>query len=356
MTGKLVFNDGTTYEGVSFGAEKATPGEIVFSTGMVGYPESLTDPSYAGQILVMTYPLVGNYGIPKSSYWESEKMQISGLVVCNYIDTPYHFQSQKTLGAWLKESGVPALEIKDTRQMALKIRDEGVQLGKIIFEGQDVDITDPNAANLAAQVSMQGVNILNENGKKTVVVFDCGVKNNIIKNLVDRNIRVIRVPWDYDIFSLNEKFDGLLISNGPGDPKTAVKTIESVKKALEMKIPTFGICLGNQILALAGGGDTYKLKFGHRSQNQPCMMVGTKRCYLTTQNHGYAIGDMPKGFKPWFVNANDGTNEGIIHESLPFMSVQFHPEATPGPSDTEWLFDMFSERIGADVLKPVPKA
>jgi carbamoyl-phosphate synthase small subunit len=356
MTGKLVFNDGTTYEGVSFGAEKATPGEIVFSTGMVGYPESLTDPSYAGQILVMTYPLVGNYGIPKSSYWESEKMQISGLVVCNYIDTPYHFQSQKTLGAWLKESGVPALEIKDTRQMALKIRDEGVQLGKIIFEGQDVDITDPNAANLAAQVSMQGVNILNENGKKTVVVFDCGVKNNIIKNLVDRNIRVIRVPWDYDIFLLNEKFDGLLISNGPGDPKTAVKTIESVKKALEMKIPTFGICLGNQILALAGGGDTYKLKFGHRSQNQPCMMVGTKRCYLTTQNHGYAIGDMPKGFKPWFVNANDGTNEGIIHESLPFMSVQFHPEATPGPSDTEWLFDMFSERIGADVLKPVPKA
>lgn len=356
MTGKLVFNDGTTYEGVSFGAEKATPGEIVFSTGMVGYPESLTDPSYAGQILVMTYPLVGNYGIPKSSYWESEKMQISGLVVCNYIDTPYHFQSQKTLGAWLKESGVPALEIKDTRQMALKIRDEGVQLGKIIFEGQDVDITDPNAANLAAQVSMQGVNILNENGKKTVVVFDCGVKNNIIKNLVDRNIRVIRVPWDYDIFSLNEKFDGLLISNGPGDPKTAVKTIESVKKALEMKIPTFGICLGNQILALAGGGDTYKLKFGHRSQNQPCMMVGTKRCYLTTQNHGYAIGDMPKGFKPWFVNANDGTNEGIIHESLPFMSVQFHPEATPGPSDTEWLFDMFSERIGADILKPVPKA
>lgn len=350
MTGKLVFNDGTVYKGVSFGAEKATPGEIVFSTGMVGYPESLTDPSYAGQILVMTYPLVGNYGIPKSSFWESEKMQIAGLVVCNYIDTPYHFQSEKTLGAWLKESGVPALEIKDTRQMALKIRDEGVQLGKIIFEGQDVDITDPNAGNLAAQVSLQGVNILNEGGSKTVVVFDCGVKNNIIKNLVDRNLRVIRVPWDYDIFSLEEKFDGLLISNGPGDPKTAVKTIESVKKALEMKIPIFGICLGNQILGLAAGGDTYKLKFGHRSQNQPCIMAGTKRCYLTTQNHGYAIGDMPEGFKPWFINANDGTNEGIIHESLPFMSVQFHPEATPGPSDTEWLFDMFAEKIGAQPL------
>lgn len=345
MTGKLIFKDGTVFEGRSFGAPVSMPGEIVFSTGMVGYPESLTDPSFAGQILVMTYPLVGNYGIPKANYWESEKMQIVGLVVCNYIDTPSHFQSQKTLGIWLKESGVPGLEIKDTRALAIKIRDEGVQLGKIVIGEKDVDITDPNALNLAAQVSLQGVQILNETGSKTVAVFDCGVKNNIIKNLVDRNLRVVRVPWDFDIFSLEEKYDGIVISNGPGDPKTAVNTIASIQKAIEMKIPIFGICLGNQILALAAGGDTYKLKFGHRSQNQPCIMEGTKRCYLTTQNHGYAIGKIPDGFKPWFTNANDGTNEGIIHETLPFMSVQFHPEATPGPSDTEWLFDYFVEKI-----------
>lgn len=344
-TGKLVFHDGTEFEGVSFGAEKSAPGEIVFSTGMVGYPESLTDPSFAGQILVMTYPLVGNYGIPEPKFWESEHMQIAGLVVCNYIDTPYHFQSRKTLGTWLRESGVPALEIKDTRKLAMKIRDEGVQLGKMVIADQDVDFIDPNAQNLAAEVSLKGVNILNEKGTKTVAVFDCGIKNNIIKNLVDRNVRVVRVPWDFDIFSLNEKYDGILVSNGPGDPKSAVKTIEMVRKAMELKIPIFGICLGNQILALAGGGDTFKLKFGHRSQNQPCIQEGTKRCYLTTQNHGYAIGKVPDGFRPWFTNANDGTNEGIHHESLPYFSVQFHPEATPGPSDTEWLFDYFVEKL-----------
>lgn len=343
--GKLVLADGTEIEGRSFGAPVSAPGEVVFTTGMVGYPESLTDPSFAGQILVMTYPLVGNYGIPESKYWESEKMQIAGLIVCNYIDTPNHFQSKKTLANWLKEYNVPALEIKDTRKLAMKIRDEGVQLGKIVIGDQDVQIVDPNSQNLAEEVSLKGVQVLNESGVKTIGVFDCGVKNNIIKNLVDRNMRVVRVSWDHDIFNLDEKFDGLLVSNGPGDPKQAVKTIESTRKAMEMGIPVFGICLGNQILGLAGGGDTYKLKFGHRGQNQPCMMEGTKRCYLTTQNHGYAIGEVPPGFKPWFTNANDGTNEGIHHESKPFFSVQFHPEATPGPSDTEWLFDYFVEKL-----------
>ncbi len=347
MKGKLIFADGTEFEGVSFGAEKSTPGEIVFSTGMVGYPESMTDPSFAGQILVMTYPLVGNYGIPEAKFWESEKMQISGLVVSNYIDTPYHFQSQKTLGTWLKEWNVPALEIKDTRALAMKIRDEGVQLGKIVINGKDVGIIDPNAQNLAAEVSLPGVKIINEKGTKTVAVFDCGVKNNIIKNLVDRNIRVVRVPWDYNIFDLNEKYDGILLSNGPGDPKSATTTIEIAKKAMELGIPTFGICLGNQILALAAGGDTFKLKFGHRSQNQPCIDQRTGRCYLTTQNHGYAVGVIPEGFEPWFMNANDNTNEGIHHKTKPFMSVQFHPEATPGPADTEWLFDYFVEKMQA---------
>lgn len=347
MKGKLVFADGTEFEGVSFGAETSTPGEIVFSTGMVGYPESMTDPSFAGQILVMTYPLVGNYGIPEAKFWESEKMQVSGLVVSNYINTPYHFQSKKTLGAWLKEWNVPALEIKDTRALAIKIRDEGVQLGKIVIDGKDVGIIDPNAQNLAAKVSLPGVKVINEKGTKTVAVFDCGVKNNIIKNLVDRNVRVVRVPWDFDIFTLDEKYDGILLSNGPGDPKTATNTIETAKKAMEMNIPTFGICLGNQILALAGGGDTFKLKFGHRSQNQPCVDQKTGRCYLTTQNHGYAVGVIPEGFEPWFINANDNTNEGIHHKKKPFMSVQFHPEATPGPADTEWLFDYFVEKMHA---------
>lgn len=345
IKGTLVLADGTEIEGRSFGAPVSASGEVVFTTGMVGYPESLTDPSFAGQILVMTYPLVGNYGIPESKYWESEKMQISGLIVCNYIDTPNHFQSKKTLANWLTEYNVPALEIKDTRKLAMKIRDEGVQLGKIVIGGVDVPIVDPNDQNLAQEVSLKGVQVLNEKGRKTIGVFDCGVKNNIIKNLVDRDMRVVRVSWDHDIFSLGETFDGLLVSNGPGDPKQAVKTIEYTKKAMEMGIPVFGICLGNQILALAGGGDTYKLKFGHRGQNQPCIMEGTKRCYLTTQNHGYAIGEVPKGFKPWFINANDGTNEGIHHESKPFFSVQFHPEATPGPSDTEWLFDYFVEKL-----------
>lgn len=345
MKATLVLQDGTTFEGTSFGAEVSTPGEVVFSTGMVGYPESLTDPSYAGQIQVNTYPLIGNYGIPDKKFWESEKMQIAGLVVCNYIDTPNHFQSQRTLAKWLKEEGKPGIEIKDTRFLAKKIRDEGVQLGKIIIGDQDVEFADPNAENLVAKVSVPGVHTFNEKGEKTVVVFDCGVKNNTVKNLIERNMKVIRVPWDYDIFTLSEKFDGVLISNGPGDPKMAQKTIEMVRRVLEMKIPTFGICLGNQILALAAGGDTYKLKFGHRSQNQPCMLVGTKRCYLTTQNHGFAIGVVPEGFKPWFINANDNTNEGIIHDSMPFMSVQFHPEATPGPSDTEWLFDFFVEKV-----------
>ncbi|MCX7996624.1 MAG: glutamine-hydrolyzing carbamoyl-phosphate synthase small subunit [Patescibacteria group bacterium] len=344
-SGQLVFADGTTIEGRSFGADRSSPGEIVFSTGMVGYPESFTDPSYSGQILVMTYPLVGNYGIPEAKYWESEKIQIAGLVVSSYIDTPNHFQSTKTLATWLKEYRVPALEIKDTRFLAKKIRDEGVQLGRIIIDGVDPGIVDVNAENLAAQASLEGVRIINEKGTKTVAVFDCGVKNNIIKNLVDRNIRVVRVPWDYDIFTLDEKYDGVLLSNGPGDPKTAVKTIEIARQAMERDIPIFGICLGNQILALAAGGDTYKLKFGHRSQNQPCIQEGTGRCYLTTQNHGFAVGEIPKDFKPWFTNANDGTNEGIHHVSKPFFSVQFHPEATPGPSDTEWLFDYFVEKL-----------
>jgi len=343
MNAKLILKDGEIFEGQSFGYEEARSGELVFSTGMVGYPESLTDPSYEGQILVSTYPIIGSYGVPDKKSWESDRIHVSGLIVSQYIDTPSHFQSKMTLSQWLKNEKIPALEIKDTRFLTQKLRDGGAQLAKIIFN-KDIDFDDPNLKNLASIVSIKKP-VTEGVGKKTVVLIDCGVKRNIIRCLLNRRVKVITVPWDYDIFTLKEKFDGVLISNGPGDPKMCQPTIETVKKVMAKKIPLLGICLGNQILALASGGDTYKMKFGHRGQNQPCEMVGTKKCFLTTQNHGFAIGKIPTGFKPWFINANDNTNEGIIHEKLPFMSVQFHPEACPGPTDTEWIFDYFIKKI-----------
>lgn len=347
MQGTLILEDGTKLEGTSFGCEFSGAGEVVFTTGMVGYPESLTDPSYGGQILVMTYPLVGNYGVQSKKTWESEKIWAAGLIVSSYIDTPSHFASEKTLSTWLKEEKIPALEIKDTRFLAKKIRNEGVMRGKIVID-QDIKFIDPNKENLVARVSMGGIGnepVIIGSGKKTIVVIDCGVKNNTLRNFVRRGWKVIRVPWDYDPFKNNLKFDALFISNGPGDPKTVVPTVNTVKTAIENKIPIFGICLGNQVLALAAGGDTYKLKFGHRGQNQPCLMSGTRQSFLTTQNHGYAVGTIPTGFKEWFSNANDGTNEGIIHTKYPFMSVQFHPESFPGPLDTEWIFDYFLEKV-----------
>lgn len=347
MQTKLILSDGSVYTGKSFGAPLSRSGEVVFATGMTGYPQAFTDPSFAGQILIMTYPLIGNYGVPEKGLWESNKLQIAGLIVSNYIDTPSHFQSKMTLAKWLQKAKVPALEIKDTRQLTQHLRTQGVMLGKIIID-KDIPQTDPNETNLVAQVSTKKVEtFLPESGKakKTVLMIDCGAKDNIQRCFLKRGITVIRVPWDYDPFEADLKFDALFISNGPGDPKMADKTIMTIKKALDKKIPTLGICLGNQLLALAAGGDTYKLKYGHRSQNQPCLMFNTKRCYITTQNHGFAIKKVPDGFEPWFVNANDQTIEGIIHKKQPFMSVQFHPEATPGPMDTEWIFDFFLEKL-----------
>jgi len=343
MQAKLIFSDGTTIEGNSFGYEKSIAGEIAFSTSMMGYPESLTDPSYKGQILTLSYPLIGSYGVPEKKYWESGKIQVSGLIVSQYINTPSHFQSSQSLEDWLKKEKIPALEISDTRFIVKKIRDEGAALVKIEFD-EKIEFVDPNKENLVAQVATAAVATYGKGGK-TVVLIDCGVKENIIRELVKRNVKVIRVPWNYDFIEKGVTCDGILISNGPGDPKMADKTIEIVKKAMQRKIPIFGICLGNQILALAAGGDTYKLRFGHRGQNQPCELVGSKKCYITTQNHGFAIGKIPPGFKPWFINGNDKTNEGIIHKTLPFMSVQFHPEAAPGPVDTKWLFDYFLDKI-----------
>lgn len=346
--GTLKLQDGFELEGVSFGKDISTSGEVVFATGMVGYPESMTDPSFTGQILVFTYPLIGNYGVFDSEFFESSKIHVKGIIVCNYIDSPSHHSQKQTLSEWLKKEGIPALEISDTRLITQKLRDSGTMLGKILIDKSDEETEqyDPNMENLVSQVSSKEV-LTQGNGGKTIVLIDCGAKKNIARSLLARGVRVITVPWDYDFMENkpDHKIDGVMISNGPGDPKLAKETIKIIKKTMEAKIPIFGICLGNQLLALAAGGDTFKLKYGHRSQNQPCLLSNSKRCYITTQNHGFAVGKIPNGFKEWFTNANDGTNEGIIHETLPFMSVQFHPESYPGPHDTNWLFDFFLERI-----------
>jgi len=343
--GSLILEDGTRFEGMSFGYEDARAGEVVFCTGMVGYPEALTDASFAGQILAMTYPIMGNYGVPDASMWEDDHIHVAGLLVSHYVNTPSHAQSIMTLEDWLKRERIPALEIKDTRLLTQHLRKYGSMLGKIIFD-HDTDFIDPNQLHLVEQVSVKEVQVAGD-GDTTIALIDCGAKRNIVRSLLARNIRVVTVPWDYDLFSpdCTFDFDGILISNGPGNPKLAGKTIQTISTALERKIPTMGICMGHQLLALAAGGDTYKLKFGHRSQNQPCLMPGTKRCYITTQNHGFAVGKLPPDFEPWFINANDGSNEGMRHTQLPFFSVQFHPEAAPGPMDTEWLFDYFLEKV-----------
>jgi carbamoyl-phosphate synthase small subunit len=346
---KLVLEDGSIFHGFSFGAKKSSAGEVVFSTGMVGYPESLTDPSFKGQILCLTYPLIGNYGIPSDEkdeyglckFFESKKIQVQGLIISNYSEEYSHWNAKKSLGQWLSENDVPGIFGIDTRALTKLLREKGCMLGKMVIEG-NVSFHDPNKEDLVNQVSVDKPIVYSpKNKKKSVVLVDCGAKDNIVRCLLKRNIEVIRVPYDFDF--LSQEYDGILISNGPGDPKTCVKTIANIKKALQQKKPIFGICLGNQLLALAAGADTYKLKYGHRGQNQPCVMEGTKRCIITTQNHGFAV-DTRKLGRDWmsyFTNANDSTNEGIKHRTKPFFSVQFHPEATPGPVDAEFLFDDF---------------
>ena len=345
--GRLLLEDGSAFAGRAFGFPAAVAGEVVFNTGMVGYPEALTDPSYKGQILALTYPLIGNYGVPGNGKgygldgpFESGAVQIAGLIVCEAPGHYSHWSATKGLAQWLREEGVPALSGVDVRALTKRLRERGAMLGKILVGEEDIEFRDPNRDNLVSLVSVKE-HVVYPGGTKRVVVIDCGCKQNIIRSLVARGLTVIRVPWDYD-FS-HEDFAGLVISNGPGDPKLCGETIAHVRRAMAKDYPIFGICLGHQILALAAGGNTYKLKFGHRSQNQPCTQVGTNRCYITSQNHGYAVEDrtLPDGWVPWFVNANDGTNEGIRHRSRPYRSVQFHPEAAPGPVDTGFLFDEF---------------
>ncbi|MBE0653060.1 MAG: glutamine-hydrolyzing carbamoyl-phosphate synthase small subunit [Bacteroidales bacterium] len=347
---KLIFQDGTEIRGKSFGAERSIAGEVVFNTAMTGYPESLTDPSYKGQILVLTYPLIGNYGVPfqlkennMDKFFESSSLHISGLIISDYSEEYSHWNAEKSLGDWLKEQNVPGIFDVDTRRLTKMLREKGSMPGKIVFE-DDVEWYDPNEDNLVAMVSTAGKEVYGSS-KYKILLVDCGVKYNIIRYLLERDTTVIRVPWNHDF--LNEEFDGLFISNGPGDPKKCDVTIENLKRAFDQEKPIFGICLGNQLMGLASGADTYKLKYGHRSHNQPVIQVDTNHSYITSQNHGYAIDNktLSDSWKPLFINLNDETNEGMIHDTKPFFSTQFHPEASGGPTDTAFLFDEFINRI-----------
>lgn len=348
---KLILEDGTAISGSFFGHPSSAAGEVVFNTAMTGYPESLTDPSYKGQILVLTYPLIGNYGVPKqlvennlSKFFESSKVQVSGLIIADYSTEYNHWNASKSLSDWLYEKKVPGLSGIDTRALTKMIREKGVLKGKLVYEDQDIDFYDPDEENLVSQVSCQEKSSYG-NGKHKIILVDCGVKNNIIRNLLRRDTTIVRVPWNYDFNK--EVYDGVFLTNGPGNPVHCVDTIENISKAMQNEKPIFGICLGNQLMALASGAQTYKLKYGHRSHNQPVLLNNSNKAYITSQNHGFAIDQrtLSSDWEPLYVNLNDGTNEGIKHRKLPFFSVQFHPEASSGPTDTEFLFDDFIDLV-----------
>lgn len=369
----LLLSDGTKFHGTSFGYEAPVAGEVVFNTAMTGYPESLTDPSYAGQLMALTYPLVGNYGVPAFSvednglatFMESDKIYARAIIVSDYSEEYSHWNAKESLAEWLKREHVPGITGIDTRQLTKVLREHGVMMGKILFDDEPDNI--PEAAyegvNFVEQVSCKEVTeykaseytaaahdhltpLRQPNGKKVVLV-DCGVKNNIIRCLLRRGVDVIRVPWDYDFNTL--EFDGLFLANGPGDPDTCAAAVENIRKFLDTTPvkPCMGICMGNQLLSKAAGATIYKLKYGHRSHNQPVRMVGTNKCFITSQNHGYAVKTDTLGteWEPYFINMNDGSNEGIRHKTNPWFSAQFHPEACSGPVDTEFLFDDFVDLL-----------
>lgn len=342
---KLILSSGESFPGLSPKWQQDNFfGEVVFTTGMTGYVESLTDPSYAGQILVFTYPLIGNYGVPDKSLWESEKIQASGVVIGTAACSSDHWNAKQGFLEWLESEEIPLIANVDTRALTKVLRKNGVALGAITKRNSLDAFSDPNRTDLIGTVTCKERKVIKQ-GTKRILAVDCGMKENIVRSLCKYPIEIIRVPYDADYSK--EEFDGLFISNGPGDPAKAKTTIDVLKKALSRKKPTFGICLGAQLMALAIGGKTYKLKFGHRGQNHPCLDIKENKAILTSQNHGYAIDrtSLPSDWETTFISLNDNSVEGISHKSLPFFAVQFHPESHPGPTDGSYLFDQFIEML-----------
>ena len=352
----LVLSDGTRFHGKSFGYDAPVAGEVVFNTAMMGYPESLTDPSYEGQLLTLTFPLVGNYGVPPftmaengiPSFMESERIHASALIVSDYSDCYSHWNAVESLSEWLKREKVTGITGIDTRELTKVLRENGVMMGKILFDENPELIPEADYAgvNFVDRVSCKEIIRYNEGVGKKVVLVDCGVKANIIRSLLSRGVEVIRVPWNYDYTDM--EFDGLFLANGPGDPDMCEESVNIIRKQIsESRKPICGICMGNQLLAKAGGATIYKLKYGHRSHNQPVRQVGTNKCYVTSQNHGYAVDakTLEADWEELFVNMNDGSNEGIRHKTNPWFSSQFHPEACSGPVDTSFIFDKFIDTL-----------
>lgn len=353
----LQLSDGTEFHGKSFGYEQPVAGEVVFNTAMMGYPESLTDPSYAGQLLTMTFPLVGNYGVPPFTFdkqtglpdfMESDRIYASALIVSDYSEQYSHWNAVESLGEWLQREKVPGITGIDTRELTKVLREHGVMMGKILFDDEpnNVPEADYEGVNFVDRVSVKEIVRYNEGAGRKVVLVDCGVKANIIRELIQRGVEVVRVPWNYDYTDM--EFDGLFLANGPGDPDMCSEAVEIIRKQMSRsRKPICGICMGNQLLSKAAGATIYKLKYGHRGHNQPVRMVGTQKCFITSQNHGYAVDarTLDKDWEELFVNMNDASNEGIRHKENPWFGSQFHPEACSGPVDTEFMFDKFVETL-----------
>ncbi|CZR63875.1 probable carbamoyl-phosphate synthase small chain, arginine-specific [Phialocephala subalpina] len=358
----FTIRDGPVFHGKSFGAKSNISGEAVFTTSLVGYPESMTDPSYRGQILVFTQPLIGNYGVPSSArdehgllkYFESPNIQCVGVVVADYAEKYSHWTAVESLSEWCAREGVPAISGVDTRAIVTHLREVGSSLARItIGEEYDADqdeaFIDPEQINLVKKVSTKApFHVSSHNGDMHVAVIDCGVKENILRSLVGRGASATIFPYDFPIHKVAHHFDGVFISNGPGDPTHCQETVYHLSRLMETsQVPVMGICLGHQLLALAAGARTIKLKYGNRAHNIPALDLTTGQCHITSQNHGYAVDTptLPSDFKEYFVNLNDGSNEGMIHKTRPIFSTQFHPEAKGGPMDSAYLFDMYIENV-----------
>ena len=352
----LVLQDGTKFHGKSFGYDAPVAGEVVFNTAMMGYPESLTDPSYAGPRVTLTFPLVGNYGVPPftfgpeglPTFMESDHIHASAIIVSDYSEQYSHWNANESLAEWLKREHVPGITGIDTRELTKVLREHGVMMGQIIFDDEPDNIPQAQyeGVNFVDRVSCKEIIRYNEGAGKRVVLVDCGVKANIIRNLIERGLEVVRVPWNYDYTGM--EFDGLFLGNGPGDPDLCQDAVNILRQQMsKSRKPICGICMGNQLMAKAGGANIYKLKYGHRSHNQPVRMVGTDKCYITSQNHGYAVdaSTLDKDWSELFVNMNDGSNEGVRHNTNPWFTSQFHPEACSGPVDTLFMFDLFVEKL-----------